>query len=71
MSAATNDNVRIPPGWIIDGDGWFVRAMRPGDVEIGEACGFTFEGAVFVHKPQHCFDYDRGVITPWVREAAR
>ena len=23
MSLANNDNVRVPPGWIIDGDGWF------------------------------------------------
>jgi hypothetical protein len=64
---------RAPNGWIIDGDGWFVRAMRPGDVEMTyrPKFGFTCEGTVFVCKPQHCHDYDQGVVTPLMREGAR
>lgn len=65
---------RIPPnGWIIDGDGWFVRAMRPGDKHLAYVpkFGFTCEGAVFVVQAQHCHDYDHGVVTPLVREGAR
>jgi hypothetical protein len=62
-----------PHGWIIDGDGWFVRAMRPGDQLIGYVprFGFTCEGAIFVREAQHCHDYDLGVVTSLVREGAR
>jgi hypothetical protein len=67
-----------PEGWTVDGDGWYVRAMRKGDLRIEtatamrEAChfGFTFDGVVFVREPRHCENYDRGVITPEVAEAA-
>lgn len=67
-----------PPGWTVDGDGWYVRAMRQGDLRIDtvtaqrSAChfGFTFGGVVFVRDARHCDDYDRGVITPKATEAA-
>ena len=68
---ASNDNSRAPAGWAVDNDLWFVRAMRSGDIEIEDEShfGFTCEGNVYVREPQHCYDYDRGVITP-LREAS-
>lgn len=78
MSAATN-KPPAPSGWSLDGDGWYVRAIRPGDLRIDTVVaqraarhfGFTFGGVVFVLQVEHCHDYDRGVVTPKVLEAAR
>ena len=60
------DNTRAPAGWRIDGDGWFVRCMNPGEPEIkgAEHVGFTFDGVVYVREVRHCHDYDRGIVTP-------
>lgn len=71
MTAPGNGNVMAPLGWIIDGDGWFVRAMRPGDPDIGyrRGFGFTCEGTVFVREVRHCHEYDSGAA-PMLQGAA-
>lgn len=78
MNVATNKPL-APSGWTLDGDGWYVRAMRPSDLRIDTVAaqrqarhfGFTFGGVVFVLQVKHCHDYDRGVVTPDLREAVR
>jgi hypothetical protein len=73
VTISHNDNTFPPTGWITSGDGWFVRAMRQGDVsfETMPEIGFCCEGTVFVREVRHCHDYDRGVVTASNKEAVK
>jgi hypothetical protein len=60
-----------PAGWRLDHDHWYVRKMRPGDVEFDEcSVGFTHKGIVYLRRAQQCSDYDVGLIATAVLDVA-